>query len=48
LLGPFEPFSGLLLGLFAVNWLHNAAHIAIGAAGLASYTAVFIIIEPVG
>ena len=37
LLGPFEPFSGLLLGLFAVNWLHNVAHIAIGAAGLASY-----------
>jgi Domain of unknown function (DUF4383) len=38
LLGPFEPFSGLLLGLFAVNWLHNVAHITIGgAAGLASY-----------
>jgi hypothetical protein len=37
LLGPFEPFSGLLLGLFAVNWLHNVAHTAIGAAGLASY-----------
>lgn len=37
LLGAFEPFSGFLLGLFAVNWLHNVAHIAIGAAGLASY-----------
>jgi len=31
------PFNGLLLGLFPVNWLHNLAHIAIGAAGLASY-----------
>jgi Domain of unknown function (DUF4383) len=37
LLGPFEPFSRLLLGLFAMNWLHNVAHIAIGEAGLASY-----------
>ncbi len=35
--GVIGPFSGLLLGLFAVNWLHNIAHIAIGAAGLASY-----------
>jgi hypothetical protein len=26
-----------LLGLFAVNWLHTVAHIAIGSAGLASY-----------
>jgi len=31
------PFVGSLLGLFAVNWLHNIAHLAIGAAGLASY-----------
>ncbi len=37
LLAPFEPFNGLLLSLFAVNWLHNIAHLAIGAAGLASY-----------
>ena len=37
LLGPFEPLSGFLLGLFAVNWLHSVAHLAIGAAGLASY-----------
>ncbi len=29
------PFSGYLLGLFAVNWFHNLAHLAIGAAGLA-------------
>ena len=31
------PFNGFELGIFAVNWLHNLAHIAIGAAGLASY-----------
>ena len=31
------PFAGLLLGLFAVNWLHSLAHLAIGAAGLAVY-----------
>ena len=31
------PFEGLELGLFPVNWLHNIAHIAIGAVGLASY-----------
>jgi hypothetical protein len=37
LLAPFEPFNGFLIGLFAVNWLHNVAHIAIGAAGLAAY-----------
>ena len=37
LLGPFEPLSGFLLGLFAVNWLHSVVHLAIGAAGLASY-----------
>ncbi len=29
------PFSGFLLGLFAVNWLHNLAHLLIGVAGLA-------------
>lgn len=37
LLAPFQPFNGFLLGLFAVNWLHNVVHIAIGVAGLASY-----------
>ena len=37
LLAPFEPFNGFLLGIFAVNWLHNVVHIAIGVAGLASY-----------
>ena len=37
LLGPFEPLSGFLLGLFAVNWLHSVVHLVIGAAGLASY-----------
>jgi hypothetical protein len=31
------PFTGLLLGLFAVNWFHNLAHLAIGAVGLAVY-----------
>jgi hypothetical protein len=31
------PFNALLLGLFPVNWLHNLAHIGVGAAGLASY-----------
>ena len=35
--GVIGPFEGFLLGLFPVNWLHNLAHIAIGAAGLASY-----------
>ncbi|MDP8950688.1 MAG: DUF4383 domain-containing protein [Actinomycetota bacterium] len=29
--------SGFLIGLFAINWLHSVAHLAIGAAGLASY-----------
>jgi hypothetical protein len=29
------PFSGYLLGLFAVNWFHSLAHLAIGATGLA-------------
>ncbi len=31
------PFSGFLLGLFAVNWFHSLAHLLIGAAGLAVY-----------
>jgi hypothetical protein len=31
------PFAGLLLALFAVNWFHSVAHLAIGAAGLAVY-----------
>ena|SRR5215210_2277579 len=31
------PFNGAELGLFPVNWLHNIAHIAIGAAGLATF-----------
>jgi hypothetical protein len=35
--GVLGPFAGLLLGLFAVNWVHNVAHLAIGAAGLAVY-----------
>lgn len=30
-------FTGLLLGLFAVSWLHSAAHLLIGVAGLATY-----------
>ncbi len=34
---PWGPFSGLLLGLFAVNWLHSLAHLIIGAAGLAVF-----------
>lgn len=29
--------EGFVLGLFAVNWLHSLVHLAIGAAGLASY-----------
>ena len=33
-IGPFNAFE---LGLFPVNWLHNIAHLAIGAWGLASY-----------
>ncbi len=35
--GTLGPFAGLLIGLFAVNWFHNVAHLAIGAAGLAVY-----------
>ena len=31
------PFDGYLLGLFAVNWVHSLAHLAIGAVGLAVY-----------
>ena len=30
-------FTGLLLGLFAVSWLHSLAHLLIGVAGLATY-----------
>ncbi len=35
--GAIGPFAGLLIGLFAVNWFHSLAHLAIGAAGLATY-----------
>src|SRR5919202_2413219 len=35
--GATGPFAGLLLGLFAVNWFHSLAHLAIGLAGLAVY-----------
>lgn len=31
------PFTGYLIGLFAVNWFHSLAHLLIGAAGLATY-----------
>ena len=31
------PSGGFLIGLFAVNWLHNLAHLLIGAAGLATF-----------
>jgi len=31
------PLAGLMLGLFAVNWFHSLAHLAIGVAGLAVY-----------
>ena len=34
---PWGPLSGYLLGLFAVNWLHSLAHVAIGVAGLATF-----------
>ena len=37
LTGVMGPFAGLLLALFAVNWFHSLAHLAIGAAGLAVY-----------
>jgi hypothetical protein len=30
-------FAGFLIALFAVNWLHSVAHLAIGAAGLATF-----------
>ena len=33
--GALGPFTGFLLGFFAVNWFHSLAHLAIGAAGLA-------------
>jgi Domain of unknown function (DUF4383) len=35
--GVLGPFAGMLLALFAVNWFHNVAHLAIGAVGLALY-----------
>ncbi len=35
--GVSGPFAGMLLALFAVNWFHNVAHLAIGAVGLALY-----------
>lgn len=35
--GAVGPLAGYLLGLFAVNWFHSVAHLAIGAAGLATY-----------
>jgi Domain of unknown function (DUF4383) len=31
------PFGGYLLGLFAVNWFHSLAHVAIGVGGLATF-----------
>ena len=31
------PFGGYLLGLFAVNWFHSIAHLAIGVGGLATF-----------
>jgi hypothetical protein len=31
------PFGGYLLALFAVNWLHSLAHVAIGVGGLATF-----------
>ena len=31
------PLAGLLLGLFAVNWFHSAAHLLFGVLGLAVY-----------
>jgi hypothetical protein len=37
LMGVMGPSEGLLLGIFAVNWFHNLAHILIGIAGLALY-----------
>ncbi len=39
--GVTGPFAGLLLGLFAVNWFHNLAHLAVGAVGLAAYRSHF-------
>jgi hypothetical protein len=35
--GAIGPFAGLLLALFAVNWLHSLAHILIGLGGLATF-----------
>lgn len=35
--GAIGPFAGLLIGLFAVNWLHSLAHLLIGVGGLATF-----------
>jgi Domain of unknown function (DUF4383) len=35
--GALGPFAGFLIGLFAVNWFHSLAHLAIGVGGLAAY-----------
>ena len=35
--GVMGPLAGLLLGLFAVNWFHSAAHLLFGVVGLAVY-----------
>ena len=35
--GVLGPFAGFLLALFAVNWFHSLAHLAIGALGVAVY-----------
>jgi uncharacterized protein DUF4383 len=35
--GALGPFAGFLIGLFAVNWFHSLAHLAIGVGGLATY-----------
>jgi hypothetical protein len=35
--GVMGPLAGLLLGLFAVNWFHSAAHLLFGALGLLIY-----------
>jgi hypothetical protein len=35
--GPGGPFTGYLIGLFAVNWFHSLVHLLTGAAGLATY-----------
>jgi hypothetical protein len=32
----FDGGFGYLLGLFAINWLHNVVHVGVGIAGIAS------------